>query len=138
MIEELVRVCRPGGTVLVASIPDRAKRFSAYLEAWRRSGLAGRLRLLTSLALPRPAKDVLRRLLGLEQRNLLASLDYDLEKLKRSLEAQGLVCQILDFPGNYWSRDFRKTRSNLLIRIPRQRHTGQPADAGSRSLVEAS
>lgn len=71
MIEELVRVCRPGGTVLVASIPDRAKRFSAYLEAWRRSGLAGR-------------------------------------------------------------------RSNLPIRIPRQRHTGQPADAGSRSLVGAS
>lgn len=139
MIEELVRVCRPGGTILVASIPDRAKRFSAYLEAWRRSSLAGRLRLLTSLALPRPAKDVLRRLLGLEQQNQLISLDYDLEKLKRRLEAQGLVCQILDFPENYWSRDFRKTRSNLLICIPREWRADQPADTtGSRSLTEVS
>jgi len=118
MVEELVRVCRPGGRVLVAAVPDTAKRFRGYWEVWKRADVAGKARLVISLLLPRALKDSLRRLLGLPRRDRLVFLEYDLAALKRRLEAQGLECQVLDFPESYWSRDFRKTRSNLLVRIP--------------------
>lgn len=117
MVEELVRVCRPGGRVLVAAVPDTAKHLRGYWELWQRAGVVEKARLAISLVMPRAAKDTLRRLLGLSQDRLIF-LEYDFGELKRRLEAQGLQCQVLDFPDSYWSRDFRKTRSNLLVRIP--------------------
>lgn len=118
IIEESVRVCRPGGVVLVAGVPDAAKRFRRYVDAWRASGVAGKLELAISLAIPRRVKSLSRRLLGLSRRHRLIFLDYDLEELKRMLESRALECRVLHFPDSYWSRDFRRTRSNLLISIP--------------------
>lgn len=118
MIDELLRVCKPGGEVLVASIPDTAKRRYALWDTWRQAHLIGKLRLLLSLALPRPLKKILRSGLGLQRHGQPLFLDYDVGALKDQLEAQGLECQILHFSENYWSRDFRRTRSNLLLRKP--------------------
>lgn len=129
MIKELVRVCRPGGEVLVAGVPDTGKRFRAYLEVWRQADFAGKLKLSISLAIPRSARKFLRRLLGLAPRDRLVFLQYDLKELKRRFEAQGLECQILHFPENYWNRDFRKTRSNLLIHIPHRWRSDLPRTA---------
>lgn len=116
LIQEMVRVCRPGGTVLVAAIPDTAKRFRRYRDVWRRAGAAGKTRLLASLVMPRPAKDGLRRLLGLS-RERLVFLDYDVRGLRRDFEARRVDGQVLDFPKSYWSADFRDTRSNLRLRV---------------------
>jgi hypothetical protein len=118
MIEELVRVVRPGGVILVGAVPDSAKRADALKEAFRRSSFASRLRLAASLALPRPLKRGLRRLLGYPPAEPLVILDYDLSGLAERLASQGLECRVLDFPAEYWSRDFRRTRSNLWIRVP--------------------
>jgi SAM-dependent methyltransferase len=118
MVEELVRVARPGGVVLVGAVPDSAKRAGAVKEAFLRSSFASRLRLLASLALPRPVKRQLRRFLGYPAAEPLVILDYDLAGLARRLESRGLECRVLDFPSEYWSRDFRRTRSNLWIRVP--------------------
>jgi SAM-dependent methyltransferase len=130
MVHELIRVCQPGGEVLVASIPDTAKRLYALLEKWRQaddllgklrlllSFLLGKLRLLLSLALPRPLKNLVRSILGLERGDGPSFLDYDVGALKRQFEAEGLECQIVQFPESYWKRDFRRTRSNLLLRKP--------------------
>jgi len=141
MVNELLRVCRPGGEVLVASIPDTGKRLLALVDIWRRAGIRGKLRLLVSLAVPRPAKQILRRLLGLTRRDQLVLLDYDLRKLKELLGTHGLDCQILNFPESYWSRDFRRTRSNLLIRVPPQdsplADVKQPGLQTKRSWVQA-
>ncbi|MBI4611434.1 MAG: hypothetical protein HY726_20780 [Candidatus Rokubacteria bacterium] len=54
--------------------------------------------------------------------SLAGVIEYDLLALKRALEARGLECDLLNFPDDYWSRDFRITRSNLLIRIPAPVH----------------
>jgi len=118
MIEELIRVAAPGGEVLVGAVPDSAKRPEALNEAWRRSGIAGRLRLGASLALPRALKGALRRVLGRPPLDPMGILEYDLGALKRRFESLGLDCRVLDFPPGYWSRDFRRTRSNLWIRVP--------------------
>lgn len=118
MVRELVRVCRPGGEVLVASIPDTAKRLYALSDIWCQAHLASKFRLLLSLALPRPLKELVRSVLGLERQDGPIFLDYDVGAVKRQLEAEGLECQIVHFPENYWSRDFRRTRSNLLLRKP--------------------
>lgn len=118
MVAELVRVCKPGGRVLVAAVPDAAKHFRGVREVWRRAGLAGKARLVISLIMPLGVKDILRRLPGLARRERLVFLEYDLGELKRRFEARGIECQVLDFPESYWSSDFRKTRSNLLLRIP--------------------
>jgi SAM-dependent methyltransferase/ribosomal protein S18 acetylase RimI-like enzyme len=118
MIEELVRVVRPGGVVLVGAVPDLAKRADARKEVFFRSSFASRLRLLASLALPRGAKSRLRSILGYPPAEPLVILDYDLSGLAKRLESQGLECRVLDFPPEYWSRDFRRTRSNLWIGVP--------------------
>ena len=128
MVHELIRVCQPGGEVLVASIPDTGKRLYALLEKWRQADtlldtlrlllslLLDTLRLLLSLALPRPLKSLVRSILGLERADGPSFLDYDVGALKRQFEAEGLECQIVQFPDSYWKRDFRRTRSNLLLR----------------------
>lgn len=123
MIEELVRVCRPGGAVLVAAVPDRGKRVRRYLQAWREAGLLGKAELLVSAAVPQEAKQLLRRLFRLPRRQRLVFLDYDLKDMKRKFDERGLACDVVDFPPDYWSRDFRNTRSNLLIRIPLEHAT---------------
>jgi SAM-dependent methyltransferase/ribosomal protein S18 acetylase RimI-like enzyme len=129
MIEELIRVCAPGGEVLVGAVPDSAKRPEALSEAWRRSGIAGRLRLGASLALPRALKGALRRVLGRPPLDPLGILEYDLGALKRRFDSLGLECRVLDFPPGYWSRDFRRTRSNLWIRVPVKGPASEGKDA---------
>ena len=128
MIDELVRVCRPGGVVLVAAVPDLGKHWRGIRTAWRRSGFSGRARLVASVALPRAvkraAKSVLRRVAPGPRWESLVYLEYDLERLAQDLERRGLLCRVLDFPDRYWSEDFRDTRSNLLIHLPGQTPAG--------------
>lgn len=118
MIEEMVRICRPGGTVLVAGVPDMRKRFRAKCEVWRRSGAMARLKLLGSMAVPRHVKKYLRRWFKWIPTDSLVLLDYDLQQLKQRFESAGYMCKTLDYPADYWSRDFRMTRSNLVIHVP--------------------
>lgn len=118
IIRELVRVCRPGGEILVASLPDTRKRFRARLEAWRRAALKDKLKLACWFAIPEPIKVILRRRLLAGTPARLVFLEFDVGALKRELENHGLTCLVRDFPGDYWSRDFRLTRSNILLRIP--------------------
>jgi hypothetical protein len=41
------------------------------------------------------------------------------------------------FPEDYWSRDFRATRSNLLISVPERAESGRPAHAVAAAAVAA-
>lgn len=121
-VRELVRVCWPGGKVLIAGVPDVRKRFRARLEALREAGGADKMRLAIRLLIPSPIRSVLRWALQRRPRSPLVFLEFNLRKLKRKLEKEGLRCDILDFPEDYWSRDFRKARSNFIIRIPGSSH----------------
>lgn len=118
VIDELLRVCAGGGQVLLGALPAREKRGTAWRRLWRQAGPAERLRLAVSLVLPKPLKRAIRRLLAPRQRDGIVSLVFDLGDLKARLERRGLTCRISDFPPDYWSEDFRETRSNLLISIP--------------------
>lgn len=118
MIEELVRVCRPGGRVFVTSIPDICKRFRVYAEVWEAASLPGKLRLALSLMVPLRVKKALQRLLDLKPASYLVSVTYNLLELKRRLEAEGLRCQVMDYAADFWSRSYRNTRTNLLIHVP--------------------
>ena len=120
VIRELVRVCRPGGRVLVGALPDRDRRWRARAEVWRRGTWRDRIELMASVVLPRAVKRALRRLTRIESRHRLVALEYDLEELGRRIRGidPRLRCRRLRFPRSFWSRDFRATRSNLLIEIP--------------------
>lgn len=118
LIRELLRVCRPGGEALVTSIPDVHKKFQGKLLALRRARWNEKWRVMLHLLIPRPAIRIMRRLFRLKPRYDLEYLEFDLDKMKKQLDAEGLRCDILDFPTDYWSEDYRLTRSNLLIRIP--------------------
>lgn len=118
IINELIRVCRPGGRILMASVPDRGKRLVAWLDVFRHARPADRLKQLLALALPTSARRRLRSWLGLPAPNYPVAVDYSLRQLKRHLECQGLRCTVERFPADYWARDFRKVRSNLVIDIP--------------------
>jgi hypothetical protein len=118
MILDLVRVTRPGGQVLVAAVPDTRKRWRARRAAFRAGGLGQRLQIALSAALPASWKRLARRLVPGLPREGLVYLEYDLRQLKARLEGRGLACTILDYPADFWSRDFRETRSNLLIAVP--------------------
>lgn len=117
MIREMMRVCVPGGRVLVAGVPATGKRLQARREAWRRAGAAGRLQLIASLALPAGVKRFLRRRLDVADRYGLVALEYDLDDLAAELSENGSRCRVVDFPGDFWSRDFRSTSANLLIDV---------------------
>jgi hypothetical protein len=117
MIREMMRVCAPGGQVLVASVPATGKRLQARREAWRLAGTAGRLQLIVSLALPAGVKRFLRRRLDVADGYGLVALEYDLNDLAAKLSENGSRCRVVDFPGDFWSRDFRSTRANLLIDV---------------------
>jgi SAM-dependent methyltransferase len=135
MIDELVRVCRPGGEVLVAAVPDTAKRARAHLDLWLRAGLGGKLRIPLSLATPRRVKDGLRQFLGLPPRLVL--LEYDVSALRQALRQRGLEAEILEYPATFWSGHFRRARSNLLIRVGAGRDHGRPAAAAGRAPRDA-
>jgi hypothetical protein len=113
----MVRVCRPGGAVLVASVPDRGKRFNAYADALKQADLIGKGRILSSFLLPRALKNLLRGPLGLEK-GYPAALVYDIKGIAARMQESGFRCSVLDFPEEYWSPDFRRTRSNLVISVP--------------------
>jgi SAM-dependent methyltransferase len=116
LVEELVRVCAPGGRVLVGAVPDRARRWRARREVWRQSGFAGRLRIVAALLGPERFKPWARRMAGAEPG--LVYLDFDLRELARRLAPLAVDCRELPFGDGFWSRDFRVTRSNLLISVP--------------------
>jgi ubiquinone/menaquinone biosynthesis C-methylase UbiE len=127
MIDEMIRVCSPGGHVLVAAVPDAMKSVPARLLAWRQSSLSGKLRLGVAMITPKPLRRLAQRL-GIVRKNPIAFLEYDLVSIKAHYEARGCHCRVLDFPDDYWSRDFRTSRSNLLIRVaPTGSSNGQPA-----------
>jgi ubiquinone/menaquinone biosynthesis C-methylase UbiE len=117
VIDEMLRVCRPGGMVMVASVPDRGKRFNAYADAWKRAGVAGKGKLLASFLLPTALKNLLHRLLGMEN-DYPSALVYDMNRVAERLKDAGFLCSVDDYPSDYWSRDFRRTRSNLVISVP--------------------
>jgi SAM-dependent methyltransferase len=119
VVLELLRVCAPGGRVLVGCVPDRRKRWVRRLDLWQESGFPARLRILGSLALPAPAKRALRRLAGSRLASEPPFLDYDLEELRGELSARGARAEIIGFPEGFWSRDFRRTRSSLVFTKPR-------------------
>jgi SAM-dependent methyltransferase len=115
VVRELVRVCRPGGLVLIASVPDERKRWAGRRAVLRRAPWTRRPLLLGYWCIPDGLKPSVKRALGRPARDAMAFLEYDLSELARELVAAGHRCQVLDFPGSYWSEDFRATRSNLLI-----------------------
>lgn len=118
-IEELIRVTAPGGIVLASSVPDRAKRFASRVALWKRASASEKITLPFRWLVPGGLKQVARRLLRRPASGLPEFLDYDLKALARSLEARGFRCEVRDFPHDYWSGEFRTSRSNLLISIPR-------------------
>jgi SAM-dependent methyltransferase len=116
MVDEMIRVCAPGGQVLLAAVPDTAKSARGRWLAWRRSGLADKIRLGAAMITPKPLRHLAQRL-GIVKKNPIAFLEYDMADMKAHYEARGCQCRVLDFPDDYWSRDFRTSRSNLLIRV---------------------
>jgi SAM-dependent methyltransferase len=118
VVEELLRVTAPGGRVLLSSVPDRAKRVKTRAGLWARASWGGKLTLPVRWILPGSLKHAARRILRRPSDELPAFLDYDLRAIGRSLERRGFRYEILDFPADYWSGDFRTSRSNLLIHVP--------------------
>jgi hypothetical protein len=132
MILELVRVSKPGGQVLVAAVPDRRKRWRARRQAWRVGGFSEKAHIVAAAALPGPIKRLARRLAPWLPRAPLLYLEYDLGEVKTWIESRGLGCTIVDYPRDFWSGDFRETRSNLLIAVPPHPVHGERADQGAR------
>jgi ubiquinone/menaquinone biosynthesis C-methylase UbiE len=116
LIEDMTRVCGPGATLLVGGVPDVAKRTVARLEVLRRGAWSDRIKLILSFTVPGRIKNFFRRR-GFKLTRMVL-LEYDFAQLKERFEAQGFRCEIVHFPDRFWSRDFRRTRTNLLIRIP--------------------
>lgn len=120
VIREALRVCRPGGRVLVGAVPDRTRWWSARRDIWRRGGRRERVRLVAATLLPAPLRRGTRRLLGVPPAHRLIALEHDLRGLTRQIREghPDAECRVLPFPKDFWSRDFRASRSNLVIRIP--------------------
>jgi ubiquinone/menaquinone biosynthesis C-methylase UbiE/ribosomal protein S18 acetylase RimI-like enzyme len=118
MILEMVRVAGPGGTILVAAIPDVRKRWRGRIAAWKAAGVRERAQMIGAWIMPSPFRRLARRVLNRQTDGALRYLEFDLVKTQESLRSHGLLCAVLDYPANFWSRDFRETRSNLLISVP--------------------
>jgi SAM-dependent methyltransferase/GNAT superfamily N-acetyltransferase len=128
-INEIVRVCRPGGQVLIGCVPDTAKWSAAFVEDWKGARFLGKIRMLAARALPERARKALRRATGRQRRDPIVTLDYDMRRLQKVLSAHSLKCRIIDFPETYPSSDFRRTRTSLLISIPADGTVADPAGA---------
>jgi SAM-dependent methyltransferase len=118
MILEMTRVLKLGGLVLVAAVPDSRKRWRARREAFRLGRLRERVRIAVVAVLPETLRRFFRRIAPGLLPAPLRYLEYDLAELAARLAGRGLVCQILDYPPDFRSRDFRETRSSLLIAVP--------------------
>ena len=119
MILEIVRVLRPGGRALIAALPDVRKRSQARGEAWRLGNARERARLIGAMILPASIRRLARRILPGSNAFGLRYLEYDLRALAARLQSRGLKCAIADYPRDFWSRDFERTRSNLIITLPK-------------------
>jgi|CXWL01.1.fsa_nt_gi SAM-dependent methyltransferase/ribosomal protein S18 acetylase RimI-like enzyme len=120
MILEMVRVVAPGGRILVGALPDVHKRGAGRKHAWRVGGARERARLLAAMVVPARVRGVLRDALSSGEGSPLRYLEFDLEALTALLRRRGVECATVHYPADYWSRDFRVTRSNLVITVPRQ------------------
>jgi ubiquinone/menaquinone biosynthesis C-methylase UbiE len=120
-IDELIRVTAAGGVVMLSSVPDTAKRLASRLDVWKRAQAADKLTLPIRWLIPGRIKTFARRVLRRPATGLPEFLDYDLKEIARSFEARGFQREIRDFPSDYWSTEFRTSRSNLLIHVPRAR-----------------
>jgi ubiquinone/menaquinone biosynthesis C-methylase UbiE len=129
LIEDMTRVCAPGGMVLVGGVPDTAKRITGHFEVLRRGTWSDRIKMVISFATPGPIKNFFRRR-GFRLTKMVL-LEYDFKQLQKTFAARGFDCKIVHFPNHFWSRDFRRTRTNLLIRIP------TAADANSEGSPSA-
>jgi SAM-dependent methyltransferase len=118
-IDELVRVTAAGGVVMLSSVPDTAKRLASRIDIWKRARAADKVTLPVRWLIPGRIKTLVRRLLQRPATGLPEFLSYDLRGIARTFEARGFQCEIRDFPRDYWSGEFRTSRSNLLIRIPK-------------------
>ena len=78
MILELVRVCKPGGQVLIAAVPDSRKRWRARFEVFKVATLRERAQILGALVLPLSVKRLVRRVAPSLPRTPLVYLEYDL------------------------------------------------------------
>jgi SAM-dependent methyltransferase len=118
MILEMVRSLKPSGQALVAAIPDLSKRGRARRAAFRRGTFGERARIVVAVLVPQGLIRLFRRLQPRHSKPPLRYLEFDLPRVKALLEKRGLACAIFDYPKDFWSRDFRETRSNLLITVP--------------------
>ncbi len=125
MILEIVRVLRPGGMALIAALPDISKRGQARREAWRLGNAREKARLVAAMVLPASVRRFARAVLPDSDANNLRYLEYDLRALSGRLEDRGLQCSIADYPSDFWSRDFERTRSNLIVTVPRRSGDGK-------------
>jgi ubiquinone/menaquinone biosynthesis C-methylase UbiE/ribosomal protein S18 acetylase RimI-like enzyme len=131
MILEMARVAGPGGMVLVAAIPDIRKRWQGRIAAWNAGGVRERARMIGAWITPSPLRRLARRVLRVETEGPLRYLEFDLLKTQESLRSHGLICAVLDYPRDFWSRDFRETRSNLLISVPLRSSPPVPLATGA-------
>lgn len=120
-IDELIRVTAPGGRVLVASVPDRARRRAARMWVWKQASWIEKITFPIRWSTPASVRRLARRVLRRRSTGLPEFLDYDLRALRERLEARGLVCEIREFPADYWNSEFRASRANLLISVPAAR-----------------
>lgn len=127
MIDELIRVTADGGKVLLASVPDRAKRGANRALVWQRAPLAGKLTLPLRWVVPPAARRWGRRILRRPETGPPAFLEYDLQQIAAALEGRGLRSVIHDFPADHPNLDFQRTRSNLVITV---RHSARGGPSG--------
>ena len=118
LVDELIRVCRPGGEVLLASVPDVQKRAASQRLIWQRASIWSRVRILASTWLSPESRRRIRRAFGRSDFDPMRYLEYDLGALARTLGQRGFVAAVVDFPPTYWNVDFRTSRSSLHIVLP--------------------
>ena len=120
MILEMVRVVAPEGRVLIGALPDVHKRGAGRQQAWQAGGVRGRAYILAAMVVPARVRRILRDAVSGGAASPLRYLEFDLEALTALLRRRGVDCATVHYPADYWSRDFRVTRSNLVITVPRQ------------------
>ena len=107
----------PRQALVLALLPFFISGLAAIYLAVRYRKAPGSLVRPMRWAMPASLRRLGRRGLRRPAAGPPAFLDYDLRAIARALEARGLRCRVEDFPADYWSTDFRSTRSNLLITV---------------------